>query len=214
LLKLLSDDDAQIREKACEAVPANWDPIFVPRLTDLLRDSDEDVPSAALECLRMHKADSETQLPAYRKMVEEDGPAAPMAMMLLITRQEFALTREQLVRLLSSTNRPVVSMALARLREQNPDPSELAPLLTNSLPFARLIGLLDLGRVGDKAAVERIVSMLRDPNEGIRWTVRSTLRQLTGQKLGADPAAWEQWWAENKKTFTPRPTRRPGPGRN
>jgi HEAT repeat protein len=205
LLKLLGDDDVQIRRKACEAVGANWNPIYVPRLTDLLRDGDEEVRSAAFSCLRVHILDLEAQLPAYRKMVEEDGLAAPMAMRLLGSRQDVAFTREQLVRLLSSTNLPVPSLAAERLLRENPDPNELAPLLTNSLPHLRLVGLNTLLRMGDKAAIDRIVSMLRDPNEAIRWMVRSNLRRLTGQKLGADPAAWEKWWTENKETFTPLP---------
>jgi HEAT repeat protein len=210
LLHLLSDDDARIRELACNAAAANWDPVFVPRLTDLLRDSDEQVREAALFSLRPHEADLTAQLPAYRKMVEEDGPAAPKAMMLLSARRDAAFTREQLLRLMSSTNLPVVSMAVRRLREENLDPSELAPLLTNSLPQVRMLGLGALLRTGDKAAVERIVSMLRDPNEAIRWLVRSNLRRLTGQKLGADPVAWEKWWAENKETFAPPPPGRAG----
>jgi HEAT repeat protein len=214
LLKLLSDDDARIRELACNAAAANWDTVFVPRLTDLLRDSDEQVREAALFSLRQHEADLTAQLPAYRKMVEEDGPAAPKAMMLLSARRDDAFTREQLLRLLSSTNLPVVSMAVARLREQNLDPSELAPLLTNSLPQSRILGLGALARSSDKAAIDRIVSMLRDPNEAVRWVVRSNLRRITGQKLGADPAAWEKWWAENKETFTPPPPGRAGLRRN
>ena len=52
LLKLLSDEDARIREKACEAVAANWDPIFTPQLTPLLCDSDNAVREAAFGCLR------------------------------------------------------------------------------------------------------------------------------------------------------------------
>jgi HEAT repeat protein len=82
---------------------------------------------------------------------------------------------------------------------------ELSPLMTNSLPMARMMALGVLARIGDRAAVEAIVSMLRDPHETIRWRVRSTLRHLTGQKLGADPAAYEKWWAENKGTYVPRP---------
>ena len=191
-----------------------WDPIFVPRLTDLLRDGDEDVRSEALYCLSTHQLDLDAQLPAYWKMVEEDGPAASKAMVLLNSRQDVALTREQLVRLLSSTNPPVRSLAAGRLCRENLDPNELALLLTNSLPHVRLLGLGALLRIGDKAAIERIVASLRDPNEAIRWMVRSNLRRLTGQKLGADPAAWEKWWAENKETFTPPPPGRAGLRRN
>jgi HEAT repeat protein len=75
--------------------------------------------------------------------------------------------------------------------------------MTNSMPWARLMALGVLARMADKPAVERIVSMLNDPNEAIRWRVRSDLRRLTGQKLGADPAAYEKWWAENKDSYVP-----------
>jgi len=113
------------------------------------------------------------------------------------------IAREQLVQLLSYTNLPIVSVAFNQLRKDI-TLDEVTPLMTNSLPMARMIALGSLARIGDKPAVERMVSMLHDPNEAIRWRVRSNLRQATGQKLGADPAAYEKWWAENKETFTPR----------
>jgi hypothetical protein len=51
------------------------------------------------------------------------------------------------------------------------------------------MGFGALTRIGDKAAVDRLVASLRVPNESIRWLVRSNLRRLPGQKIGADPAA-------------------------
>jgi HEAT repeat protein len=214
LLKLLSDDDARIREKACEAVEMNWDPSFAAPLADLLRDSDNAVREEAFSCLRKHEADLKTQLPALRKMIEEDGPAASKAIVVLPTSQDVPMTREQLVGLFSSTNLPVVATAFSQLRYQNLTLNELAPLLASPLPHARLMGLGALVRIGDKAAIERIVASLHDPNEAIRWMVRSNLRRLTGQKIGADPAAWEKWWAENKATFTPQLAGRAGLRRN
>jgi len=214
LLKLLGDDDARIRQKACEAVAANWDPIFAPQLTPLLRDSDNAVREAAFGCLRMHAADLNAQRVALRKMIEEDGPAASKAIAVLPTSQDVPMTREQLVRLFSSTNLPVVATAFSQLRYQNLTLNELAPLLASPLPHARLMGLNALASIGDKAAVDRFVASLQDPNEAIRWMVRSRLRLLTGQKIGADPAAWERWWAENKDTFTPQPAGRAGFRRN
>ena len=180
----------------------------MPRLTELLGDGDARVRSAARSALQQHLHDAAGQLPLFRKMLEEDGPAAPYAVRFVM-REEPELLKELLPRLLSSTHPQVVMVAAAQLRSQNLDLPQLAPLLTNSLPIVRLTGLAALTQTGDKAAVERIVSMLRDPNEAVRWRVRSSLRQLSGQKLGAAPAAWEQWWTTNKETFTPqRPSRR------
>jgi hypothetical protein len=76
-------------------------------------------------------------------------------------------------------------------------------LLTNSLPMARLMGLGELSKIGSPPAVDRIVALLRDPDEMVRWRTRGTLRRLTGQKLGPDPAAYEQWWKQNRDVYIP-----------
>jgi HEAT repeat protein len=202
LSKQLQDPDAQIRAKACGAAAMNWDKTFIPRLTELLRDPDEKVRSCACFALQEHRDDLADEIPTYRKMVEEDGLAAPYAVRF-VGHPGVPLSREQSLQMLSSTNLPVVSMGFTGLRRQGLEQRELAPLLTNSLPMARLMGLGELTRIGDKAAVEQIVAMLHDSNEGVRWRVRESLRRLSGLKLGADPAAWEKWWAENKETFVP-----------
>ena len=205
LPKLLEDADARTRRDACYAAGMNWDAAFAPRLEQLLGDDDGSVRWAALRCLREHKDSS--QIPAYRKMVEQDGLAAYDAI-LLQGVDDFS--REQLVRLFSSTNLPVVSTAFTKLRYQDLQLNEIAPLLTNSLVMARMMGLGALVQIGDKEAVDRIVAMLRDPNEAVRWHVRARLRRLTGQKLGPDPATWEKWWAQNKDSYTPPPPSGPG----
>jgi hypothetical protein len=125
----------------------------------------------------------------------------------MMSIQDGQVPREQLVRLLSYTNLPTISIAFNRLRNDI-TLDEVSPLITNSLPIARMMALGVLGQIGNKPAVDRMVSMLHDPNEAIRWRVRSNLRHATGQQLGADPAAYEKWWAENKETFTPRPQNR------
>ena len=69
LLKTLSDDDPSIRQKGCEAVALNWDPLFATRLTEMLRDSDGEVRSAAGHCLRQHWSD----LRAEAACLQRDG---------------------------------------------------------------------------------------------------------------------------------------------
>lgn len=203
LSKQLQDPDALIREKACAAAGMNWDKGFIPLLTALLRDPNDKVRSSACFALQEHRDDLAGEIATYGKMVEEDGVAAPYAVRLM-GHPDAPLSHEQSFRMLSSTNLPVVSMGFTGLR-YHLEQRELAPLLTNSLPMARLMGLGELTRIGDKTAVEQIVSMLHDPNEGVRWRVRESLRRVSGLKLGADAAAWEKWWAENKTTFSPRP---------
>jgi hypothetical protein len=204
---LLADADARNRRDGCCSARVNWDANFAPRLRELLGDTNKEVRSAARFCLGEHRDENFSQDPVYLKMVKEDGLAASDAITLLDPR---SLSREQLVHLFSSTNLPVVSTAFSTLRYQNLEVKEIEPLLTNSLPMARMMGLGALTKIADKAVVDRIVAMLRDPNEAVRWNVRARLRLLTGQKLGSDPAAYEKWWAEHQNNFTPRPPRGPG----
>jgi Uncharacterized protein conserved in bacteria (DUF2330)/HEAT repeats len=204
LLKLMKDKDAKIRIRVCYASYNNWNDRFVNPLLRLIRDPEPGVASAAQYCLRNHMRDINVDPTILQQMLAEDGPPSMFAVQMMGTHGR-ELPREQLVRCLSYTNLPTVSMAFNYLRKDI-TLDEVTPLMTNSLPIARMIALGSLARIGDKAAVERMVSMLHDPNEAIRWRVRSDLRRATGQKLGADPDAYEKWWAENKETFTPRPT--------
>jgi HEAT repeat protein len=199
LSALLDDPDPRTRVHAIYAAAENWDSSFAPRLVQLFKDSDLQVRGAAGWVMREHRDDSLT--PTYRKMIDEDGVAAAEA---ILSIDSSTFSRAELIHLFSSTNLSVVSTAFTRLRSTL-SLDELAPLFTNSLPMARMMGLGELVHIGDKKAVDRIISMLRDSNEGVRWYVRSDLRRLTGQLLGADPASYEKWWAENKEAFVPQP---------
>jgi len=200
LLNLLEDKDPKARRRACYASAKNWDPRFVKALLRLLYDPEQGVARSAQYCLREHRANTDLDAATLRAMLAEDGPASLFALEVLQTRGD--ITRAELKHLFSSTNLPVVSSAFTPLRAEVML-EDLTPLMTNSLPMARLMALGVLARMADKSAVDRIVSMLHDPHEAIRWRVRSALRRLTAQQLGADPAAYEKWWAEHKDTYVP-----------
>lgn len=200
LLKLLEDQDPKTRARACYATARNWNRKFEKPLLRLLYDWERGVAQAAQYCLREHLREIDLDATTLSAILAKDSPASLLALQVLQTRG--AISEEDLKHLLGSTNLSVVSSAFTPLRDKL-RLEELTPLMTNSLPIARLMALGVLGRMADKPAVERIISMLHDPNEAVRWRVRSALRRLTGQKLGADPAAYEKWWAENKDTFVP-----------
>jgi hypothetical protein len=202
LLKLMEDKDSKTRIKACYASYNNWNEKFVHPILKLVRDPEPGVASAARSCLQRYLHDIKVDPAELRHMLAEDGPSSMFAVQMMSVN-DGQVPREQLVRLLSYTNLPTVSIAFNQLRKDI-TLDEVTPLMTNSLPLARMMALGVLGQMGDKPAVERMVSMLHDPNEAIRWRVRSNLRRATGERLGADPAAYEKWWAENKETFTPR----------
>jgi hypothetical protein len=203
ILKAAQDGDPGLRIKACQATHQNWNETFVVPLLRLCRDPDPGVAHAAYLCLRARAGDLGLDSATLPKLLNEDTLACTIALEFMRLHRQ-PVSREQLLHLLSYTNLPTVGMAYAEIR-QSFTLSELSPLITNPLPMARLLALGALRRIGDKPAVDLIISMLHDPNEANRWRVRSCLRQLTGQKLGADPAAYEKWWAENRATYTPKP---------
>jgi HEAT repeat protein len=208
LAPLFEDRDPRIRANACAAARVNWDSAFAPRLIRLLSDDAGEVRGAACNCLQAHPVESANYIATYRKMAE-DGGVATLSAMTLLRQQREELPKRSLVSLFSSDDPCTIKMALWDLGDRKLELDEISPLLTNSLPMARLNGLVALLHLGDKAAMDRIIAMLRDPNEGLRWAVRTNLRRLSGKKLGPDPAAWEKWWAENRETFTPAPPPRP-----
>jgi HEAT repeat protein len=201
LVKLMDENDPVTRRRACDASYKNWNEKFVAPLIHMLSDTNREVASLAQYCLRGHSRDVHLDSAVLRKMLLDDGPASLFAFEVLQMRGE--ISDQDRVQLLSSTNLAVVSSAFTPLRSRL-KLKDLAPLMNNSLPMARFLALGVLSQMTDKPAVDRIVSMLHDPNEAIRWRVRSTLRHLTGQQLGSDPAAYEKWWAENRETYTPR----------
>jgi HEAT repeat protein len=197
IMSLLGDPDPHTRARAAEAAGKNWNLRFVPLLLQLFSDNDPNVRRAAGTAIARNQ---DKRLYAIcQKMLHENGPAAPAA---FIAVAYLGPSRSELLPLLSSTNQELLNEVLPRLSPLSLD--ELPPLLTNSLAMARQIGLDELGRIPDNAAVDRIVSMLPDPDETVRWRVRATLRRVSGQNLGPDPAAYQKWWAENKDTFTPK----------
>jgi HEAT repeat protein len=190
---LLKDSDGRIRFKACKAAGRNWDPALAPRLMELLRDSNAGVRSAASFVLRQHQPTLPNAL--LKEMLEEDGVAATAAIKFVNVR---SLPRAETIRLFSSRHLSVVATAFSSLR-YSLTIDEVAPLLANVIPKARLMGLGELARIGDPPAIERIVAMLRDPDDYVRWAARAQLRRLSGQSLGADAVAYEKWWANNRE---------------
>jgi HEAT repeat protein len=211
LAGLFRDPDPSIRASACQAAAwKNWDSAFAPQIVQLLSDKDPKVRWAACNCLEFHRPESKTNIAVYQKMVEEGGVAMAPAMWLLWL-EHVPIPKESVLPLLSSTDPGTYRKALQYLRERKLELNDISPLLTNSSPVVRRHGVALLMSLHDRAATARIVSMLRDPDEGLRWMARNSLRWLSGKKLGPDPAVWEKWWADNKDTFTPTPRVRPPP---
>ena len=201
---LLGDADPQTFMDACQFAFKSWDDSFVPLLEQRVTDANPFVRSQAASLLRAHARDSVQNVAAYERIAAQGGPGAIEAAELL---QPFGKSApvSTVLPLLISSNRYDFQRGLSLLRDHHFEINEIELLLTSAAPSVRKHGLLLLTQRWDKPAAEQMVKMLRDPDEGVRWTARQNLRMLSGQKLGADPTAWENWWAAAKDGFVPVP---------
>lgn len=108
-------------------------------------------------------------------------------------------------------DRAVVGQALSQFRNINQNAGrkydlsneEVVPLLKNSEPLARMIGLAVLYQNAKPQSVELALPLLKDPEKALRARTAAMLRALTGQHFTDEQAdEWEKWWNENKMNFT------------
>lgn len=50
-------------------------------------------------------------------------------------------------------------------------------------------------------AIQILLKSLHHGDESVRRTAANQLRNLTGETIGDDAAAWDQWWSENRSRF-------------
>jgi HEAT repeat protein len=225
LLTLFKDDSPKVRYNAVMAASGNWDARFVEPLLGMFRDSNPMIRRQAAQWLASNEPAG--QAPMYVGLLADSDPNVQGCALQVLSRiNREMIPRDSLVRLLGSPQIETVSLALNLL--ENPRPSagwefqplpgvprpqprqeqlfsfEAAPLTTNRLTLARLMGLKVLRNNADAQAIELTLPLLRDTNSLVRTRAVSLLQSVSGQAIpNDDPNQWEQWWAVNKATFTP-----------
>ena len=224
LLTLLKDEEPRVRYYAVMATAGNWDSRFVGPLIALFRDPHPEIRRQAAQWLCLHE--STNRAPAYVTLLRDPDPDVQACALQVLSRNDRrAIPRADLLRLLGSSRFDVVSPALGLLqggqsggwtyqppimypgfrapRETNHlSSAEAAPLTTNRLTLARLMGLKILRQNADAQAVALSLPLLRDTNSLVRNRAFALLRTVSGQDIPQnDPAKWEQWWAANKAAF-------------
>jgi hypothetical protein len=129
----------------------------------------------------------------------------------MLVGMEVSVPRDELLQFFSVPDREVIGIVLSQLREANTgtgnlryhvSDEEAAPLLQNSEPLARMIGLRILYENAEVQSVEMALPLLNDADQQLRLRAAATLRALTGQHFTEDQAdEWEKWWTENKTNF-------------
>jgi HEAT repeat protein len=225
LLTLLKDEVPQVRLHAVMAAGYNWDARFVESLIALFRDPHQQIRYQTVHLLELHEPAA--RAPIYLELLNDPNPDVQWcALGVLAKIHRAAIPRAVLLRVLGSSRPETASLALGLLggyRSRNLPPgawgqlvppsvptptnwlssAEVAPLTTNRLTMARLMGLKVLRENTDAPAVELALPMLRDTHSIVRHRAFDLLQTVSGQDIPQDdPAKWEQWWDANKATFS------------
>lgn len=224
VIGLFRDANQEIRSEAVACLSAHEDKSRTSSYLALLKDPDPNVQLGAAYVLQRLNPEAIPSEPFVQMLRSSNADVQCAALYILFKLDRDLVSRTDLLPLLKSPRRDTV-MAAVQLIEgggyaepQLPEPDvsarnkeleswrlsseEAAPLLTNQLGVARLMGLRIMERNADAHAVELTIPLLRDNYSVIRSRAASVLKAITGKDLSqSDSKAWEQWWAANKKTF-------------
>ncbi len=184
----------------------SWVSARASELAGMLDDPEPTVRNSAGVLLSRYPDSNSALAATYKKIVISQAEGAQTAFGLIPTNQ---ISKDDWRDFLNTTNASMILEVMRRLKSTRPTVDAYYPLTTNSVQFARLLCLREISEANNSAAMDMLVSMLHDPDETVRWRVRQTFRKLTGQKLGADPAVYEKWWADFKDAWKPIPRRDP-----
>jgi HEAT repeat protein len=216
---LLTDPQPEVRAQAIFAAMDHWDSKFTERLIGLLRDPYREIRHEAGSALGRHHDELSPYIPVFQQMLKDTNANVRVSGTKMLYTLHVPIPRENLLQFFKLPDREAISLALAQLRNRNNNKvevippggidegagisdAEAIPLLQNTDPLARLIGLNILYQNAEKQSVELALPLLQDRERAVRMRAAATLRALTGQHFTEDqPGQWEKWWTENKTNF-------------
>ncbi len=198
---LLNDPDPEVRLHAISATRNVAGPRFFGDLLKLLRDEYSEVSGAAKYQLTEQREELPKHIPLFREMLHDTNVNVQIAGFQMLMRSTTNVSREDLLSLFSYPRLELAGAAVGYLRKEV-SCEEAKPLLQNSLPLIRMMGLAILMRNKEEQSVELAIPLLKDPEEAVQIRAHDLLTDFTGQNIPAEqPEQWEQWWEQNKATF-------------
>ena len=208
---LLKDSEPKVRLMAIHVLldGHNWNSQNAKLILGMFRDQNAEVRQAAADGLSWPQIRSGVNqyIPVIREMLKDKDINVRASAMRVLQRMGTPAPREDLLQFFSVPDSRVVSIAFSQFvkstgREYDLSDQEVIPLLQNTEPFARLLGLRILYQNANPQSVELALPLLKDPEPALRQRAARTLRALTGQHFTEDQAAeWEKWWTDNKTNF-------------
>jgi hypothetical protein len=212
----LKDSEPKVRTKAVNVLTdhSSWNPRFAEALIPMLRDEDADVRHAAalgLGRLPQFHVDLGEFIPVFKEMLKDKDLNIRASGMKMLWHLQVSMSRAELLQFFNVPDREVISITLSQFRKADSrggnlkydiSDEEAIPLLQNSEPLARMIGLNVLYKNAEKQSIELALPLQKDPVGIVRLKATHTLRALTGQHFTEDQTdEWVKWWTENKTNF-------------
>jgi hypothetical protein len=156
------------------SAPFAGEPVYVELFKDNVDDEDPGVRAVAVRALGMHGGPEHVPLLVDRLKDEDVG------------------VRIASGRALQRLHNPVAIDAL--LVAINPENEPEAAV--------RVEAASALGQYAENRVVEALIASFTDESLAVNVATRDSLRTLTGQDFGLDPAAWQVWYKDTRNLFT------------
>jgi HEAT repeat protein len=209
----LKDPNPQVRKAAVYLVSdySEGSPKFTELLIGMLKDEDAGVRHAAAFCLHGNHDGLSQYIPAFQQMLKDTNAGVRVSGMKMLRQLQVPIPREELLSFFKLPDREVIGITLSQFRKADGrgrnlkydiSDEEAIPLLQNTEPLARMIGLNVIYKNAEKQSIELALPLLKDPQPVVRRRAAATLRALTGQHFTEDQSdQWGKWWMENKTNF-------------
>jgi HEAT repeat protein len=200
LVRALADGEHRVRAAATDALRALTGERPGALLAAALSDPDRRVRLAAAGILA--ETEYKEALPALKECLARQGEDEEVRLQAAraAARWKAAEGVEALKQLAREAALPLRARALVALGRYG-GPQQLdavAAALNDPQPALRVAAVEALGCVG-KTAGGHLVAALKASEAEVREAAHEMLCGLAGEDLGADPAAWERWWAGEKE---------------
>lgn len=166
LVRALDDEHAETRSLAVNLLQYSRTPSVIPYLQTRLQDESCQVKKAALVALGHLEA-------------VETVPA-----IIVVLDDSDKLTRCQAAYVLGVLKDEQAVYPLVRVLKADP------------YEFARRTAAVSLGEIGDEDAAPHLIDALEDDAFQVRRASLVALNRITGEQLGIQKEAWNDWWNE------------------
>jgi len=174
-----------------------WD-----KLAEPLKDRNAEVRGAALEAVAERKEKgSEALLLKEAQRADEDDAALAIG---LLRGYPSDATRQILLKLAAHYKTGIAIPALevlGDLRAPEAQPVFAKALVHKDWPV-RVTAIRGLSRLAMRESVDSLVERMAKEDGRLLGECGDALRRLTGKTLGYSAAAWREWWAANRESFS------------